>query len=145
HVVFSPYWNVPTNIALEETMPQVRRDRSYLRRMNLEVLRGDAVVDPAKVDWRGEASRLSFRQRPGAGNALGLVKFLLPNPFNVYLHDTPEAGLFLRSQRSLSHGCVRLQKPQALAEWALDKSGDWTRARIVAAMHAGRQRTVAIP
>jgi len=144
-VVFSPYWSVPTNIALDETMPAVLRDRSYLRRMNLEVLRGDEVVDPSRVDWGRERARVSFRQRPGAGNALGLVKFLLPNSFNVYLHDTPSRALFLRPERALSHGCVRLEKPEALARWVLDGVPGWTPQRIAAAMHAGRERAVPLP
>ena len=144
-VVFSPYWSVPTNIALDETMPAVLSDRSYLRRMNLEVLRGEEVVDPARVDWRRERGRLSFRQRPGAGNALGLVKFLLPNSFNVYLHDTPSKALFLRPVRALSHGCVRLEKPEALARWVLEGVPGWTPQRIVAAMRAGRERAVSLP
>jgi len=141
-VVFSPYWNVPVNIALDETMPAVRRDRGYLRRQNLEVLRGDRVVDPARVDFRGDVQDIAFRQRPGAGNSLGLVKFELPNPFNVYLHDTPNDGLFLRSRRTFSHGCVRLEKPEALARWVLGDAPEWSRERIAAAMRAGRESIV---
>jgi L,D-transpeptidase YcbB len=139
-VVFSPYWNVPANIAEEETLPAARRDRAYLRRMNLDVMRGDAVVDPARVDWAREA--VSFRQRPGPGNALGLVKFQLPNPFQVYLHDTPGRALFARATRALSHGCVRLEKPEALARWVLDGQPEWTPARVAAAMQAGRENVV---
>lgn len=144
-VVFSPYWNVPVNIALDETMPAVRRDRGYLRRMNLEVLRGDKVVDPARVDWRCATASVSFRQRPGAANALGLVKFLLPNPFHVYLHDTPNGALFLRPQRTFSHGCVRLEKPEALARWVLSAAGGWTPSRIAAAVHSGRESVARLP
>ncbi len=144
-VVFSPYWNVPANIALDETMPAVRRDRGTLRRLNLEVLRGDRVVDPARVDWTRGTRDLSFRQRPGAGNSLGLVKFELPNPFNVYLHDTPNDALFLRPRRTFSHGCVRLEKPESLARWVLDGLSGWSPARIRAAMHAGRESTVSLP
>ncbi|HET6899970.1 MAG TPA: L,D-transpeptidase family protein, partial [Vicinamibacteria bacterium] len=144
-VVFSPYWNVPTNIALDETMPAVRRDRGYLRRQNLEVLRGDQVVDPARVDFRRDVRNIAFRQRPGAGNSLGLVKFQLPNPFNVYLHDTPNDALFARPQRAFSHGCVRLEKPEALARWVLADAPGWTPQRIAAAMRAGRESLVALP
>ena len=144
-VVFSPYWNVPANISADETLPAVLRDRAYLQRMNLEVLRGDEVVDPRRVDWRHEAHLVSFRQRPGAGNSLGLVKFLLPNPFNVYLHDTPTAALFERPRRAFSHGCVRLAKPEALARWVLGGLGGWTPARIAAAMRAGRESSVPLP
>lgn len=141
-VVFSPYWYVPPNIAQEETMTAARRDRGYLRRMNLDVLRGDEVVDPARVDWARAAANVSFRQRPGAANALGLVKFLLPNPFQVYLHDTPDRALFGRSTRAFSHGCVRLEKPEALARWVLEGQPEWTFARIAAAMRGGRENAV---
>jgi murein L,D-transpeptidase YcbB/YkuD len=144
-VVLSPYWNVPTNIALDETMPAVRRDRGYLRQQNLEVLRGDVVVDPARVDWKRDVRNIAFRQRPGAGNSLGLVKFQLPNPFNVYLHDTPNDALFLRPQRAFSHGCVRLEKPEALARWVLAGLPGWAPARIAAAMRSGRENLVALP
>ena len=144
-VVFSPYWNVPVNIALDETMPAVLRDRGTLRRLNLEVLRGDRVVDPAQVDWTRGVRNISFRQRPGASNSLGLVKFQLPNPFGVYLHDTPNDALFLRPRRTFSHGCVRLEKPEALARWVLGGLSGWSPARIAAAMHAGRESTVSLP
>jgi murein L,D-transpeptidase YcbB/YkuD len=140
-VVFSPYWNVPTNIALDETLPAVRRDRGHLRRANLEVLRGDEVVDPARIDWK-RASDISFRQRPGPGNSLGLVKFNIANPFNVYLHDTPNDSLFRSARRTMSHGCVRLEKPEALARWVLAGMPGWTPARIAAAMRAGRESAV---
>ncbi|HUG53585.1 MAG TPA: L,D-transpeptidase family protein, partial [Vicinamibacteria bacterium] len=144
-VVFSPYWNIPPGIAGRETLPAVRRDRGYLRRMNLEVLRGGAVVDPSQVDWRRGAARVSFRQRPGPGNSLGLVKFQMPNPFHVYLHDTPADSLFRRERRTFSHGCVRLEKPEALARWVLSEQPEWTAERIAGAMRAGRQRAVALP
>ena len=121
------------------------RDRGTLRRLNLEVLRGDRVVDPAQVDWTRGVRNISFRQRPGASNSLGLVKFQLPNPFNVYLHDTPNDALFLRPRRTFSHGCVRLEKPEALARWVLGGLSGWSPARIATAMRAGRESTVSLP
>jgi murein L,D-transpeptidase YcbB/YkuD len=144
-VVLSPYWSVPTNIMLDETMPAVRRDPGYLRRQNLEVLRGDQVVDPSRVDWKRDVRNIAFRQRPGPSNSLGLVKFQLPNPFNVYLHDTPNDALFLRPGRAFSHGCVRLEKPEALARWVLADVPGWSPARIAAGMRAGRESLVALP
>ena len=144
-VVLSPYWSVPANIMLDETMPAVRRDPGYLRRQNLEVLRGDQVVDPSRVDWKRDVRNIAFRQRPGPGNSLGLVKFQLPNPFNVYLHDTPDDALFLRPRRAFSHGCVRLEKPEALARWVLADVPGWSPARIAAGMRAGRESLVALP
>jgi murein L,D-transpeptidase YcbB/YkuD len=144
HVIFSPYWTVPPNIAATETLPAVLRDRAYLRRQNLEVVSGDRVVDPARVNWRSASRGLQFRQRPGARNALGGVKFLLPNPFHVFLHDTPEDGLFARPRRTFSHGCVRLEKPEALARWVLAGDTRWTERRIRAAMWRGREEHVAL-
>jgi L,D-transpeptidase YcbB len=131
HVVFRPFWNVPTSIAEDEIMPAVLRDRGYLRRRNMELVPGDGGPQ--------------LRQRPGPGNALGLVKFLLPNPFGVYLHDTPEDGLFARARRDKSHGCVRVERPFELARWALAGAPEWTPARIRAAMARGGEQHVALP
>jgi L,D-transpeptidase YcbB len=131
HVVFRPYWNVPTSIAEAEILPAVYRDRAYLSRRNMELLRGEGGVQ--------------LRQRPGPGNALGLVKFLLPNPFGVYLHDTPEGGLFARSRRDKSHGCVRVERPYELARFALAGAPEWTPARIRAAATRGPEQHVALP
>ncbi len=142
HVVFSPYWNVPPGIAAEETLPSVMRDPSFLERTNMEVLdaRGK-IVDAESIDpERPQAYR--FRQRPGSGNSLGLVKFMFPNQFNVYLHDTPADSLFARASRSFSHGCVRVEDPQALAEFVLRDSPEWTSEKIVEAMNSGEERTV---
>jgi L,D-transpeptidase YcbB len=83
-----------------------------------------------------------FRQRPGASNSLGLVKFVFPNQFNVYLHDTPADGLFGRARRSFSHGCVRLSEPEKLAQYVLGDQPAWTPERIDEAMHSGQERTV---
>ena len=142
HVVFSPYWNVPPTIAKDETLPSVLRDPSFLKRTNMEVLDDKGqVVDPQSIDLE-RAGDYRFRQRPGGGNALGLVKFMFPNEFNVYLHDTPADSLFARASRSFSHGCVRVEQPEALAEYLLKDRAEWTRETIAAAMHAGEEQTV---
>ncbi|HET7216660.1 MAG TPA: L,D-transpeptidase family protein, partial [Vicinamibacterales bacterium] len=142
YLVFSPYWNVPPDIATGETLPAVMRDPDFLARTNMEILdAAGKVVDPESVDLdRPDAYR--FRQRPGAENSLGLVKFMFPNAHNVYLHDTPADSLFARKTRSFSHGCVRLEQPQALAEYVLRDQPEWTREKIEGAMHAGDERTV---
>ena len=142
HVVFSPYWNVPSTIARDETLPSVIRDPAFLRRMNMEVLDPSGrVVDPRTID-ASDPSKYRFRQRPGSHNSLGLVKFMFPNQFNVYLHDTPADSLFNRATRSLSHGCVRLEQPQALAEYVLKDQPEWSSDRIVEAMQANEEQTV---
>ena len=142
HVVFSPYWNVPPNIAQGETLPEIMKDPGFLARANMEVLdRNGQPIDPSTIDVADPAS-YRFRQRPGAQNSLGLVKFMFPNQFNVYLHDTPTDSLFARASRSFSHGCVRLENPLALAEYVLRDQQGWTRDKIEEAMHAEEERTV---
>ena len=142
HLVFSPYWNVPPGIAQDETLPSVMTGSGFLARNNMEVVDASGNrVDPSAVDL-GNPSGYRFRQRPGATNSLGLVKFMFPNQFNVYLHDTPADSLFERATRSFSHGCVRVAEPVALAEYVLRDQPEWTRARIEEAMHAGEEKHV---
>lgn len=142
HVVFSPYWNVPTDIAQKETLPSLMNDPGFLDRMNMEIVdaKGSAV-DAGSVDLSNPAN-YRFRQRPGTSNALGLVKFMFPNQFDVYLHDTPADSLFARASRSFSHGCVRVEQPEQLAQYVLRDQPEWTPDKIVEAMHAGQERTV---
>ena len=142
YVVFAPYWNVPPDIAEKETMPSMMRDPAFLDRMNMEVVdaKGNAI-DPSSVDL-SDTSKYRFRQRPGTSNALGLVKFMFPNQFDVYLHDTPADSLFARASRSFSHGCVRVEQPEQLAQYVLRDQPEWTPQRIDEAMHAGTEQTV---
>jgi L,D-transpeptidase YcbB len=143
-VVFSPYWNVPTSILRKETIPAVLRDPGYLDRNELEVVHAGRVVSASSVDWSDPDLNVQIRQRPGAKNSLGLVKFLFPNKFDVYLHDTPAGSLFAQLERDFSHGCVRVEKPVELAQWVLRDQPEWTPPRIDAAMHAGREQHVAL-
>ena len=142
HIVFSPYWNVPESIAVEETLPAMEGDPAYLERNNLEVVgtSGD-VLDPWSVDWEDTKS-YRFRQKPGTSNSLGLVKFMFPNQHAVYLHDTPSVALFKQPRRALSHGCVRVEQPTTLARYLLRDRQEWDDARIDAAMHAGKEQHV---
>ena len=142
YIVFAPFWNVPTDIAKNETLPSMLREPGFLDRMNMEVV--DATgnpVDAGSID-PDNPGKYRFRQRPGTSNALGLVKFMFPNQFNVYLHDTPADSLFARASRSLSHGCVRLEQPEKLAAYVLRDQPEWTPERISEAMHGGEERTV---
>jgi murein L,D-transpeptidase YcbB/YkuD len=125
-VVFSPYWNIPQDIVEKEMRPKIEKDPGYLEKNNIEV--------------DGESGR--YRQRPGKGNSLGGVKFLFPNHFNVYLHDTPSQALFDRVERDFSHGCVRLDQPDALAQYVLRDQPAWTPEKIDAAMHTGVEHAV---
>ena len=141
-VVFSPFWHVPPSILANEVRPALQKDPGYLAGKNMELVRNGETVDPWSVDLDDKSLRV--RQRPGAGNALGQVKFLFPNRFDVYLHDTPSRSLFARNARALSHGCVRVAEPQALAEWVLAGQAPWTTDAIVTAMGAGNERHVAL-
>jgi len=142
HVVFSPYWNVPTGIANEETIPKAVRDSGFIARNNMEVVNpAGQVVESSSVDW-SNARGLRIRQRPGSGNALGGVKFIFPNNFDVYLHDTNAVTLFDRIERGLSHGCVRVEEPHKLAQYVLRDQPEWTPEAIAQAMKSGDEKHV---
>jgi murein L,D-transpeptidase YcbB/YkuD len=147
YVVFSPYWNIPEEILKKETLPRLASDPDYLERNHIEVVGTsgkDDVLDAKGIDWSDEKAiaGLRFRQEPGPENALGLVKFIFPNHFNVYLHDTPTDRLFFKPTRALSHGCIRVEKPVALAEYVMQDRPEWTAERITTAMHAETEQTV---
>ncbi|HVZ22271.1 MAG TPA: L,D-transpeptidase family protein [Vicinamibacterales bacterium] len=148
YIVFSPYWNIPESIIKKETIPHMVRDPDYLERNHIEVVgtNGKTVDNPSAIDWSNDAAveKLRFRQAPGPENALGLVKFIFPNHFNVYLHDTPNDGLFSKRDRDLSHGCIRLENPVALAQYVLRNRPEWTAERIADAMHAKSQQVVTL-
>ena len=132
---FNPYWNVPPDIAIKEELPALRSNAASRAAQGFEAVRGDQVVDVRSVDWAGVgAGRFPYqlRQRPGTNNALGRVKFMFPNPHNVYLHDSPAHSLFGRSVRAFSHGCIPLSRPLELAEQVLRVGGvkGWTKERI---------------
>ena len=142
HVVFSPYWNVPPGIAKDETIPRAATDPGFLARNNMEVVSpSGSVVDPFSVDWSNPGA-YRIRQRPGSGNALGGVKFMFPNNFDVYLHDTNATKLFDRIERGFSHGCVRVEEPHKLAQYVLRDQPEWTPEAIDAAMKAGQEKHV---
>src|SRR5678815_5117271 len=126
YVVFSPYWNVPSSILRKEILPGIARNKNYLAQHHME--------------WNGN----SVRQKPGPWNSLGQVKFLFPNTYNIYLHDTPSKSLFSEDKRAFSHGCIRVSKPRDLAIRALRQMPEWTPEKIDAAMHAGKEHYVTL-
>jgi len=147
HLIFRPYWNVPSSIVRGEILPALRRDPGYLQRHDMELVAGpgdDARVVPASGEniTLLRQGVLRVRQRPGPANSLGLVKFVFPNDANVYMHDTPARQLFSRTRRDFSHGCIRLEDPAALAQWALQDQPAWSRERIDAAMHGTKTTRV---
>ena len=141
YLIFRPYWDVPYSITQREMLPAIRANPGYLAHEHLELVNGSGdnapVVLPSPEAIAALASgKLRLRQRPGDDNALGLIKFVLPNPYNVYLHSTPARQLFLRSRRAFSHGCIRVSDPVSLATLVLgSRSGQWTPEAIQSAMH----------
>lgn len=128
-VVFSPYWNVPPSIVKNEILPAMERNPDYLERQNMEMVSNDGNLP-------------TIRQKPGPGNSLGKVKFLFPNSFNIYFHDTPSKSLFDRDRRAFSHGCIRLAEPEKMATYLLRKQSEWTPERIREAMNSGEEKYV---
>lgn len=152
YLVFSPYWNVPPRIAINDILPEVNKDVSYLKERKIRVYQAWGAeakeIDPQTIDWStisAENVPYRFRQDPGPLNALGRVKFMFPNPFGVYLHDTPSRELFVRADRAFSSGCIRVEKPLDLAEYVLRSDSKWTRAAIIGAMEGGFEQTVSLP
>jgi murein L,D-transpeptidase YcbB/YkuD len=147
HVIFRPYWNVPRSILRNEILPLLARDAGYLRRHDLEMVRGQsddahAEADTAENHALLRQGVLRLRQRPGPRNSLGLVKFVFPNDANVYMHGTPAQELFGRSRRDFSHGCVRVEDPAALATWILKNEPAWNQERILTAMAGSTSQRV---
>jgi len=138
-VIFRPYWNVPLSIQRAELVPSIEKNRSYLTQRGYEILdaREHVLSDGVVTDdilRQLRSGKLSIRQQPGSNNALGLIKFSLPNRYNIYLHATPMTALFSRARRDFSHGCIRVEDPVTLAAWVLRGKPEWTRERIQAAM-----------
>ncbi len=152
HLVINPTWTVPLRIAVEDLLPQQRSDPEYFSRKQIRVLRhveGKTVeLDPADIDWsRYGRGNFPFvlRQDPGPQNSLGRLKFLLPNQFDIYLHDTPARELFAKPVRSFSSGCIRVQQPVQLAGKLLEMDPGWDERRVREAIASGETRTVPIP
>ena len=122
HIVFSPYWNVPSSILKKEVLPGIARNKNYLAQHHME--------------WNGN----SVRQKPGPWNSLGQVKFLFPNNYSIYLHDTPSKNLFREERRTFSHGCIRVSEPKKLAQFILRNDVNWDSVKITKAMNAGKEQ-----
>jgi murein L,D-transpeptidase YcbB/YkuD len=152
HLTFNPFWNIPERIALKETVPLLRKDPKYAENHGIQVvMKGDheEVVDPSEIRWtaiREDDKTFPYllRQQPGPGNALGRVKFMFPNRFNVYLHDTPTRHLFNDRERDYSHGCVRVEHPAELAEYLLKGKPGWNADRIQRAMESDDEQSVTL-
>jgi len=142
YIIFRPYWNLPLDIIRAEIVPKLLRDPRYLARKGYEATDQNGHIVAAGTVSQAmlaeiKSGRLLVRQKPGPRNALGLIKFMFPNEFDIYLHSTPEPELFNQSRRDFSHGCIRVEKPAELAAWLLQDQPKWTLENIKAAMQSG--------
>jgi murein L,D-transpeptidase YcbB/YkuD len=143
YLEFNPYWNVPRSIETAEIIPKLARDPGYLARNDMELVSAAGTVLPGAGGLAAlRAGTARVRQRPGPKNALGAVKFAMPNPMNIYLHSTSAQELFARSRRDLSHGCIRVEHPAALAQFVLADPERWSADAVAAALRPGRTVTV---
>jgi len=140
-IILNPYWNIPNSIINNEIIPHIKSNPNYLAKNNMEVLSGDKVVNPATINWGKYKGNVPFtiRQKPGPDNALGKMKFLFPNNFNIYLHDTPSKGLFNSSKRAFSHGCIRVEDPKKLLLYFLRKDKDWNEEKVDAVLQTDKE------
>jgi murein L,D-transpeptidase YcbB/YkuD len=152
YLVLNPHWSVPPTIAIQDKLPLIRRDPGYVARQNFKLYRhgeGGAIrVDPRSVDWSSVSARnfpYQLRQDPGPRNALGRVKFMFPNPYHVYLHDTPARELFAKTERAFSSGCIRLESPMELADYLFRDDPHWPRQKLVASSKRGSEQMVQLP
>jgi murein L,D-transpeptidase YcbB/YkuD len=149
YLELNPYWNIPTSIASEEILPKIRTDPEYLAKQNIKVFQswreGAPEIEPETIDWnevdeKGFAFKL--RQEPGPLNPLGRMKFIFPNKFAVYLHDTPVRGLFNNAARGFSHGCIRVENSLDLAAYLLRGDTRWTLDTITEKIENGIQKAI---
>ena len=140
HCILNPFWNVPWSIAAREIYYSAKRDSNYLRKGRYKVYYRDSLVDASSINWAEHnpyKMPFKFKQDPGAGNALGAIKFMFQNDFSIYLHDTPQQWAFRRAVRAVSHGCVRIAEPMDFARYLLEGTPDWDVARLQQSIWSG--------
>jgi murein L,D-transpeptidase YcbB/YkuD len=154
YLVINPYWGVPGTIARKDILPKIKKDPNFLINQKIRVFEGlggnSREIDPAFIDWNTVTTvnfPYQFKQDPGPLNALGRIKFMFPNQFNVYLHDTPAKELFAKTRRDFSSGCIRIEKPVELAEYLLRDHPDWSSEKIRSTLSGGNftAQTVKLP
>ncbi|ACL69400.1 L,D-transpeptidase family protein [Halothermothrix orenii] len=148
YIVLNPYWYIPDNITRYELLPQIKKDPDYLDKHNIQILSGFEgevkIIPEDQINWdevTPENFSYKLRQKPGPGNSLGSIKFLFPNDFNVYLHDTPSRGLFEYRERALSHGCIRVERPLELAKVLISQS-NWSYNEVISIINSGNREVI---
>lgn len=140
-IILNPYWGVPTSIGNTEILSHLKRNHNYLAQNNMEVFSGDKEVNSNKINWNKYTKSVpyNFRQKPGEDNALGKMKFMFPNNYHIYLHDTPSKHLFESANRAFSHGCIRVENPLKLANYLLRNDPIWNPAKVDETLQTDKQ------
>lgn len=149
YLELNPYWNIPHKIALNDILPCIKKNPCYLTDHNIRVFENweenARELNPESIDW-GKLTKKNFvyklRQDPATSNALGRVKFIFPNEFSIYLHDTPAHNLFNMKRRAFSSGCIRIEKPMELAAYLLKSNAKWNLEKLVAAVNRKKNKTI---
>jgi L,D-transpeptidase YcbB len=148
YLELNPFWGIPDSIATKEMLPKIKKTPEYFVARKIRVFGGSKEIDPREMDWspvKAHNLKYRFRQDPGPGNPLGRIKFMFPNEFDIYLHDTPNRNLFKRERRAFSHGCIRIEKPIDLAVYLLRNKESWTREKIEKEIRSGKHQVVMLP
>jgi murein L,D-transpeptidase YcbB/YkuD len=149
YLVINPDWAIPPEILKSEIIPDIIKNPNYLTEKNMKVLRMDgSEIDPSTIVWDSTLLKsfpYMIRQESGRNNPLGHIKFIFPNEYSVYIHDTPSRSLFLRSTRTFSHGCIRINKAHELAEYLLKDDPEWNPSQLQKAIDQGQERTIILP
>jgi murein L,D-transpeptidase YcbB/YkuD len=156
HLVVNPYWNIPPSIFRDDIAPRIRSDPDYMSNRNIQAVglkvekpesEDEAAMTEAKEEYISKvlSGNYRLRQNPGPSNPLGRIKFLFPNKYSVYLHDTPNRGYFQRAQRNFSHGCIRVENPVGLAEFVMSPDPTWNDEKVKSTINRGRTQTIHLP
>jgi len=152
YMELNPYWNIPHRIAINDVLPCIKKDSNYLKDKSIRIFEnwedGAKEVNPESIDWNTVTKKnfvYKLRQDPANSNALGRVKFIFPNEFSIYLHDTPARTLFNKTKRTFSSGCIRIEKPMELAAYLLTDNSKWTYEKLTAAVDSKKTRTILLP
>jgi len=149
--VINPYWTIPPTILFNDVLPAVQKDPTYLKSKNIRVFPAngnfDVEIDPLVVDWKSlneQKFPYVLRQDPGPGNALGIVKFMFPNKYNVYLHDTPSRELFTRTDRAFSSGCIRVNNPLSFVDYLISDDMNWDTDKVMQTVSLKKNETISL-
>ena len=146
-IILNPYWNIPNSIINKEILPALKRNPNYLSRNNMEVVSNTGkIINASTINWDKYSKNVPFiiRQKPDHDNALGKMKFLFPNSFSIYLHDTPAKELFNQNKRDFSHGCIRVENPKKLALYLLKKDKNWSQEKVEKVLKTNTETGISI-